>query len=473
MAYLETLAWLRPEFLAALHVLAAALVTGHVLLHKRDVRAAIAWIGLSWLSPFAGSLLYTMFGINRVRRRAVRAGWRPALSRWDAAPLPAVQSEEFAPLERAVGSITKRPPLAGNAIRSLRNGDEAYPLMLEAISQATKSVALSSYIFFADDAGDKFIDALVAAKSRGVEVRVIIDGVGSGYFWSTTYSRLRRHQVPVARFMHSHLPWQMPFLNLRNHKKILLIDGRKGFVGGLNISASNLLDSHPPQPVRDMHFYVEGPVLGQITEAFASDWLFAMGEELRGEIWFPDLAEAGPALTRIITSGPDQDIDKIQFVFLQAIGSAERSIKIITPYFLPDDRLIAALSLAAMRGVDVDVVVPEASDHLVMDWALRANIGPLLQAGCRIWRAPRPFEHSKMLTVDGGWSLIGSANWDLRSLRLNFEITMEVYDRAFATLVFQQIEAKQGKPITLKELNARSLPVRLRDSAVRLMLPYL
>ena len=473
MAYLEDLALLRPTFLAVLHVLIAALVTSHVLLHKRDVRAAIAWIGLSWLSPFVGSLLYTLFGVNRVERRAYRAGWRSAASRWDGSPLPGARSGEFAPLERAVTSITKRPTLSGNAVRPLRNGDEAYPLMLESIAQATRSVALSSYIFFADEAGDKFVEALIAAKSRGVEVRVIIDGVGSGYFWSSVYNRLRQHNVPVARFMHSHLPWQMPFLNLRNHRKILLVDGTRGFVGGLNISVHNLVDKHPPDPVRDMHFCVEGPVLEQIGEAFASDWLFATGEELRGAAWFPELTEVGSALARVVTSGPDQDIEKIQFVFLQAISSAQQSIKIITPYFLPDDRLIAALSLAAMRGVDVDVVVPEASDHIVMDWAIRANIGPLLHAGCRIWRAPRPFEHSKMLTIDGGWSLIGSANWDVRSLRLNFEITMEVYDQAFAAIISRQIEAKQGDAITLAELNARSLPTRLRDSAVRLMLPYL
>jgi cardiolipin synthase A/B len=473
LAFIENLAWLRPEFLATLHVLLAAAVTGHALLHKRDVRSAIGWIGLSWLSPFAGSLLYAMFGINRVQRRAYRAGLRPATSQWDGIPLPDARSEEFASLERTVASITKRPTLAGNTIRPLRNGDEAYPLMLQSIAQASKSVALSSYIFFADDAGNKFIDALIAAKSRGVEVRVMIDGVGSGYFSSPTYNQLRKHKVPVARFMHSHLPWQMPFLNLRNHRKILLVDGNKGFIGGLNISAGNLLDNHPPSPIRDMHFYIEGPVLEQIGEAFASDWQFATGEELRGEIWFPKLTEAGSALARVVTSGPDQDIEKIQFVFLQAISSAQQSIKIITPYFLPDDRLIAALSLAAMRGVDVDVVVPEASDHVVMDWALRANIGPLLKAGCRIWRAPRPFEHSKMLTVDGGWSLIGSTNWDLRSLRLNFEITMEVYDQAFAAHIFQQIEAKQGDQITLKEINSRSVPMRLRDGAVRLMLPYL
>lgn len=456
-----------------LHLGLAVAVTVHVLLHKRDVAAAIGWIGLAWLSPILGPALYWAFGINRVRRRAYRISRRYIARRGSPPPMGAIRSEKYAALERAVGVLTRRPTLANNAITPMRSGDEAYPVMLQAIAEAKVSIGLTSYIFLADEAGRPFIDALVAAKNRGVEVRVIIDGIGSGYFFSMAGFLLARGGVRVARFMHSWLPWRTAFLNLRNHKKILVVDGRRGFIGGLNISAHNLKTAGPRVAVRDMHFEVTGPVVAQIAEAFVVDWEFATGEELQGETWFPAPVESGPALARVITSGPDQDIEKIEFMFLQAIGTAQHSVKIITPYFLPDERLVAALELAAMRGVDVDIVIPENSDHLVMDWAVMAHIAPLLIAGVRIWRAPQPFEHSKLMTIDGGWSLVGSANWDQRSLRLNFELNMEVYDPDFTALLSEKIASRQGTEITLKGLYSSSFWVRLRNRAVRLLLPYL
>lgn len=457
-----------------LHVVLAGAVTLHVLERKRDVAAAFAWIGVAWLSPIIGSALYFLFGVNRVQRRAYRAGRRHSMS-WvdDPATFLNPRHDHFAPLERAIGVLTGRPPRLGNKITMLRNGDEAYPPMLEAIAGAKVSIAFASYIFEADDTGTKFIAALKAAQARGVAIRVIVDGIGSGYWYSPAYQRLAVEGIPTARFMHTWIPWRMAFLNLRSHKKILVVDGQRAFIGGINIGSDNVLAANPPNPIRDMHFDVTGPVVTQITEAFATDWQFCTGERLSGEAWVPPLQEAGTATARVITSGPDQDIYKIEFAMLQAIGCALRSVKILTPYFLPDDRLMSALILAQMAGVTVDVVIPEAGDHPYLDWAMRAHIAPLLRAGGRVWRAPKPFEHSKLFVVDDGWSLIGSANWDMRSLRLNFELNMEVCCPEFGALVSAAIQRRQGEPVTLAEINARSFPIRLRDSAVRLMLPYL
>ena len=459
---------------ALIHVVLAGAVTVHALERKRNVAAATAWIGLAWLSPIVGSTLYFLFGINRVQRRAFRAGRRHGAG-WaeDPATFLNPRHDQFAPLERAIGVLTGRPPTLGNDIRLLRNGDEAYPLMVEAIAAARTSIALSSYIFRADEAGETFIAALAAAKVRNVEIRVIVDGIGSGYWHSPVYRRLATAGIPVARFMHTLVPWRMAFLNLRSHKKILVVDGNRAFTGGINISAANLLAQNPPDPTRDMHFEVTGPVVRQIAEAFATDWQFCTGERLGGDAWLPALAETGTAAARVITSGPDQDIDKIEFTLLQAIGCAQHSVKILTPYFLPDERLMSALVLAAMAGLTVDLVIPETSDHLVMDWALRAHIAPLLRAGGRVWRPPLPFEHSKLFVIDDGWSLIGSANWDMRSLRLNFEVNMEVCCPQFGGLVAGAIERRQANPMTLVELRSRPLPERLRDNAARLLLPYL
>jgi cardiolipin synthase len=273
--------------------------------------------------------------------------------------------------------------------------------------------------------------------------------------------------------MHSLLPWRMPFLNLRNHKKVLVIDGMIGFTGGMNIADENVLATNPKMPVQDLHFRIQGPVVAQLVEAFVDDWDSVVGEDLGGDAWLPDIQPGSGPPARVIDSGPDEQLEKVEFAILQAVSCARTSIAVMTPYFLPDERLITALSLAAMRGVAVDLVIPHHSNHTLVDWGTRTNIGPLLTDGVRIWRSPPPFHHDKIMVVDGGWCLIGSCNWDIRSFRLNFELCMEVYDRDLAVRLTALMESARGPELTQQELDARPLPIRIRDAAARLMLPYL
>ncbi|MFI4867809.1 MAG: phospholipase D-like domain-containing protein [Steroidobacterales bacterium] len=458
--------------LSIVHFALAAGVTLHVLAHNRNPGSAVSWIGLAWLSPVVGSLMYVLLGINRVRRRArslIVVGPDDSV---EASPGPQ-GCEHLAGLELAARRISRRNVQSGNAVTMLANGDAAYPQMIAAIEAATASIALSSYIFRADQVGKEFIAALSSARRRGAEVRVLIDGYGGGYLRSAGYRKLRHAGVPAARFMHSVLPWRMPFLNLRTHRKILSVDGRIAFTGGLNIGAENVIARHPRHAVLDSHFRFEGPVVAQLCEAFAAQWFFSTGEALTGPAWFPKLEAVGDSLVRAVTSGPDQDLEKIELLVLEAIACARSSIKIMTPYFLPDDRIITALALAAMRSVAVDLVLPEHSNHPTVDWAMRAHIGPMLAAGCRIWTHPAPFDHSKLLAVDGIWCFIGSANWDMRSFRLNFEINLEVYRSDMVEQVTAKIAANQSSRIMQADLDRRSLPSRLRDNAAHLMLPYL
>ena len=467
-----SLARVRADVAFALGLVLAVLVTLHVLLRKREVASAAGWIGFAWFAPVIGSVSYFLFGVNRVQRRARRL--RPSDRRGGHAAWPSpIEDDHLDPLERGIGRITGRAMAPGNAVQIYRDGDEAYPAMLDAIAAARRSVGLSSYIFRADEWGGRFIDALAAAQGRGVAVRVLIDGIGGGWLLSPAFHRLRRRGVPAARFLHSPLPWRMPFLNLRSHKKILVLDGSVGFTGGMNISDANVMAAHPRAPVQDTHFRVEGPVIGQLTEAFAQDWSFAAGEDLDGEAWFPDVASRGAAAARVIDSGPDEDLEKIEFALLQAVACAQDSIAVMTPYFLPDERLATALALASMRGVAVDVVIPERSDHMLVDRAARANVGPLLKDGVRIWLCPPPFRHSKVAVVDGEWCLVGSCNWDIRSFRLNFELCLEIYGRDLAKALTALMEESRGAALTEAELDARTVPARLRDAGARLMLPYL
>ena len=468
----------RPEIVLVLGLALAAFITGHILLTKDDVTAAVGWIGLVWFSPFIGGLAYYVLGINRVRRRALRLrdkGWIRGRKPRARGTAPKNADDPLQSLLRGVQTITRRPSEPGCTITVLNNGDETYPAMLNAIAGAQRSIGMSSYIWRPDKTGLDFVAALEAARKRGVEVRVIVDGIGSGWLHSPAFAALQRAGIPAGRFMHSLVPWRMPFLNLRSHKKILVVDGTIGFTGGINIADQNILVPPSPHPVQDTHFRLTGPVVGQLVDAFARDWGFVSGEVLSGDIWSaaPDTEPPGTALARIVTAGPDQDLEKIEQVVLEALACAQTSIRIITPYFLPESRLMTALSLAAMRGVAVDIILPLKGDHRLVDWATDAHIRPLLLDGVRIWRSPSPFRHSKAMVVDESWNLIGSSNWDMRSFRLNFELCVEVVDTNLAQSLSKLMEDCRGPAVTASALAARSLPARLRGAAVRLLLPYL
>jgi cardiolipin synthase len=216
-------------------------------------------------------------------------------------------------------------------------------------------------------------------------------------------------------------------------------------------------------------------VVAQLQEVFADDWLFTTGEILGGTDWFPELTTAGAVAARGIADGPDEDLDKLRWVLLGALSAARFSVLIQTPYFLPDPALISALNLAAMRGARVDIVLPERSNLPFVQWASRAHWWQVLEHGCRIWLTPGPFDHSKLMVVDGGWTLLGSANWDPRSLRLNFEFNVECYDARLAGRVTGMVREKleASREVTLCEVDGRGLPARLRDGLARLLTPYL
>jgi cardiolipin synthase len=456
----------------ALHFVLAGTVTAHALMTKRDVPAAIGWIGMAWLAPILGAALYVGFGINRVKRRARRL---MGFVRNVDPPVKGDMSSED-PIERlkaAIGNITGQEMATGKVAAILQCGDQAYPQMLAAIESAKSSVRLCTYIFRTDEAGMHFIEALVRAHRRGVKTQALIDGFGGGFLRSSAYRRLRKEGVPVARFLHSALPWKMPFLDLRLHKKILAVDGEGAFIGGLNIGGENVIATRPKAPVTDVHFRVVGTIVPQIEQEFDDDWVFATGEEPAG----PAPARAAPpdggSAARAIVAGPDQDVDQLVLVLLSAINLAQHSIRIATPYFLPDEQLITALQLAALRGVQVHIVLPSKNNHQLVAWAAQTHIRPLVQMGCHLWRSPAPFDHSKLMTIDGKWSLIGSANWDMRSLRLNFELAVEFYDRDLATRLADIIDARCVQPITLGEIDGRPFPIKLRDAAARLSMPYI
>jgi cardiolipin synthase len=365
--------------------------------------------------------------------------------------------------------------LDGNRVEPLQDGDAAFPAMLASIDAARTSVTLATYIFDNDHAGRAFQDALVRARGRGVEVRVLIDDVGARYTRPTMIRVLRAAGVPVAAFLPTRIPRLFQYANLRNHRKILVVDGCVGFTGGINIRAGHWLARRPAHPVRCLHFRVNGPVVADMQRAFAIDWAFSTGERLGGERWFSPTAGCGPVAARGVPDGPDADLDNLLQIIVGALSVATRRVRIVTPYFLPDSVLLRTLQVAALRGVEVDIVLPGRSNVPLMDWAMTPQLPELIEKGCRIHLAPPPFDHTKLFVVDGTWSLIGSTNWDARSLRLNFEYNLECYDRDLAGRLDAIIDAKlaNSRPLGLAELESRAFPARLRDGLARLLSPYL
>jgi cardiolipin synthase len=269
---------------------------------------------------------------------------------------------------------------------------------------------------------------------------------------------------------------RLPYANLRTHRKLLLVDGEVGFAGGMNVRAAFSETNNQPALAQDTHFRFEGPVISQLFRVFAGDWWFTTGERLKGRQWAHQRKpSSGSTLCRPIDSGPDDGLERAHNLILGALSVAQTRIRIQTPYFLPDGRLVSALAVAARRGVEVDIVIPEHSNLRLIDWAVNAQLDQVIAPGCRVWRTSGRFDHSKLMVVDGSWALVGSSNLDARSLRLNFELDIEIMDRVVATGIDRAIEKrmKGARHETLAALKARPYPVRLRNRALWLFSPYL
>jgi len=455
---------------------------GHALLHKRDSRSALVWVSINLTLPLVGPFFYWCLGINRISRRA--KSWHESgrwLSKHEIFPqenniglsedLP-VSAGHLTGLQLLTDRIVKTRQRVGNRIRPLIDGEEAYSAMLTAIRGARETVNMSSYIFDADGVGADFVEQLTEAATRGVAVRIIIDALGEKYSRVSPRAAFRGTSVKIVRY----LPLRNgAYINLRNHRKLLIVDGREAFTGGMNIRSCHLRSSKADKPVHDVHFSINGPVVADLQRIFLGDWYFVTGEKLQDRRFFPVIEPQGNALVRCISDGPDREFRKIEQIIIGALSSAKHRVFIMTPYFIPDREIMSALITAVLRGVEVRIVLPEVNNLPFVHWASRAFLWELLMNGIRVQYQPPPFVHSKLLLVDDIWSLIGSANLDTRSLRLNFELDLSVFDEELSSDIkrhFEQAFAKAHE-ISLAEVNRFSLPTRLRDNIARLFSPYL
>lgn len=478
-----------PHILALLSFALGIPAAIHAAMTKDDVRAAAGWVGVVLLSPIVGALLYAVAGINRIRRssigsqRALLRGQGPdQFGRFDISETDIAGSfgNRFAAMKILGDRVSRHRMCSGNGIEVLVGGDAAYEAMLVAIAGAQRSILIESYIFDRDVVGLRFADALIAAIARGVQVRVLIDAVGARYSVPSIVGHLKTAGVPTAVFNGNIIMGlRLPYANLRTHRKILVVDGRVAFAGGMNIRAGFSSEIAGEEPALDTHFRVTGPVVADIFQVAAEDWQFSSGEMLTGGAWaleeMPLPAETSSVLMRAIPSGPDATNETNHKMLMGAFSVARKNIRLMSPYFLPDRELISALVTAARRGVEVDIIVPAVNNLLLVDRAMTAQFDQVLKGHCRVWRAEGAFNHSKLLIVDERWAYVGSTNLDPRSLRLNFEFDLEVLDDGFAHTIGGMISdvLASAEPVTLEALRAKPLIDRLANRVLWLGSPYL
>ncbi|HEX7047440.1 MAG TPA: phospholipase D-like domain-containing protein [Gammaproteobacteria bacterium] len=461
------------------HVVVAPVAVAHALLYKRDYRSALGWIGVSILFPVAGPLLYFFFGVNRLRQRARELQGeehrQPFFEYGNrAARIPVATGEgKLHYLARSGRNVTMDRLIDGNHAELLCNGDALYPRLIEAINAASDRAWVSSYIFSGEGIGGDIADALEAVADRGVDTRVLVDGFGALYSRRSLQRRLEGTAVKFAQFLPPRVLPPSIHVNLRNHRKIAVIDNATAFFGGLNIDDRHFITRpRVDAPHEDVHFQASGPVLATLAKLFARDWFAVTRERL--EV-YDDVQAHGDVQMRVIASGPDESLYRLAMTMLGVVSAARHRIRIMTPYFLPHRELTGALQAAAIRGVRVEILLPENSNLRYVDWASRHQLWEFLKWGVEVRLDPPPFAHSKVILVDDDYVMAGSANLDARSLRLNFEVGVEMFDAELAARVHDYFDANwnPARPVTLDEVDRRSLPVRLRDGFFWLFSGYL
>ena len=462
-----------------LYLILQILVTGHIICRKDDVKSSFGWIGLVWLTPLIGSIIYVIFGINRIRRKALSLRNKgPDIFTVTGKTEEEIQKEiprPFLQLLRLGYKVHPQRFALGNYAKAYVNGDEAYPEMCRLIAGAKKEVLMQSYIFNNDRAGKMFINAFKQAVRNGAKVKVLVDGVGLNYSKPTIAAALKRLKgVEFGVFLPSKSPVTLPFVNLRNHRKILIVDGKEAVFGGMNVAEGNLLQTNPKEPIADITFYVRGPVVDQMSRVFEEDWIFSGKKHFIPASFRAEGPLPGNMPARIIPDGPDADYGKIEQMMLGALSCAQKTVQIVTPYFLPENEMLTSLELAAMRGINVEIILPSKSNIFGMDGAMRANFVRLLKKGVKIYRTRPPFDHSKIMLVDGAWLFVGSANWDVRSFKLNFECNLECMDTALAQQVARIIAHKKANARTERLEDHLRPPLwrTLVDNSLRLLTPY-
>jgi len=460
--------------LVALAMAATAAI--HALMTKRDSTSALAWVAVSIALPYVGALLYLVFGINRIRE-AARESYQASSPVDESEAISEPAGTLLRPRSMVGESVTDIGLRSCDSIDILENGEGSYPAMLADINAASERVYCSTYIFQRDETGKKFIKAFCDARDRGVDVRILVDGLGGIAYPPSVLRTLRKHRLPSVVFNPITLIPPSLHINLRNHRKVLVVDGKSAYTGGQNIGDRHLVEKlNNSKCARDLHFRLTGKIVDEFERAFLKDWYHANGignpepfapsnrNKTQSDVW-----------TRLIPDGPNDDLDKLTKLLVGVMSTARERIWIMTPYFLPSFDLVGALVAAELRGVDVKILLPEKTNIHLAHWAALHNLRYILDRELKVYLQPAPFIHTKAILIDDDYSLVGSANLDPRSLRLNYELVVEVFNRKFTedlALYFNNCLA-QARLLDEQRLSKMPAWIKVRNALAWLFSPYL
>jgi cardiolipin synthase len=459
-------------------------VSAWIVLQRRSPAVTLAWILLIIALPVGGLVAYYLVGHRRVRKNRLkriraRLGLREAKERLRVgriAPAGIPLDARALQISRLATRVSDMPPSSASAVRVLHDGDEAYAAIEAAIRGAKHHVHVEYYIFEPDQTGTRLRDLLVERALAGIEVRLLVDALGSHRLSERFLAPLRAAGARFAWFSPVRLFRLRPhYINFRTHRKIVIVDGQVGFTGGVNVTDDESAAALGERAFRDTHVELRGDAVQWLQVVFLEDFHHATGQAPTGPAYFEPAAGEGTIAVQIVSSGPDQDWEAIKKVYFAAITGARERVWVTTPYFVPDEPMLAALTGAALRGVDVRVLVPRKSDLRIVTAAARSYYEELLAAGVRIHEYLPRVLHAKTLVVDENFAAIGTANLDNRSFRLNYEVSAVILDAATnATLASAFADdLARSREVDAGGLARKSLGTRLFEGGARLLSPLL
>jgi cardiolipin synthase A/B len=474
-AFLEY--WPHLTLATVLDLILVAVFIPWVLLSKKDSTATVAWCLVVLLMPLFGALLFWVFGYNYLlhRVRHQRGKHTGQHHRHAAEVGPHCESDEDQNLRQLAERVKAYPARPGNAVTVYHDTEKAFAALLDDIGQARQYVHLEYFILRSDATGERLFQLLTRKAKEGVEVRLLFDALGSLHLKDRVLRPLREAGGQVAAFLPLNPLHSLIRINLRNHRKITVVDGRVGFTGGMNIGDEYLGKSPRLGYWRDAFLRVEGPGVTDLQRVFSEDWEFTRKETLAEEKYAPPQPDAGTVCVQIADSGPDQEVNTIREIYFLAIINARRRLWIASPYLVPDSGLFDALRAARYRGVDVRILTILRPDHYISYYAGLYYGALMLDLGVKVYLYSKGMMHAKLMMVDGEWGMVGSANLDNRSLHLNFEIGCMLHDTeqvAQLEMAYQR-DLDDAVPLDQQAVAQRSLTSRALENACRLFTPAL
>ena len=464
------------EYLIAFAWVYGLFIAGLIFLEEKNPDRTIAWLLVLILLPVVGFILYMFFGpdirgrgyfrkLKRKNRRIRRKGDQAP----DRAGIKGIDRESDGKTANLLSKSARALLTAGNSVKMLLNGEETFSAITEALKEAKEYIHMEYYSIANDKTGNEIKDILIEKAEAGIRVNLIFDSVGSWNLGAKFVNSLKNAGVKVHSFLPVSFPRLRRELNFRNHRKIVVVDGVVGFMGGLNIGDMYVSGEPGMGFWRDTHIELKGPAVSCLDDIFRADWVFCDKAPLEyGEAPLP--APSGDSTVQIVASGPNKNWKPILHGYFSLIANARESVWLCTPYFVPGVPLMTALTVAAMSGIDVRVMIPHKTDHAIVYWASLSNIEELLRAGVKVYRYEKGFIHSKILIADGSVVSVGTANLDARSLEINFEVQAFIYDSTVAAdfIAAYERDMEESSQFRLYKWRQRPLRQKILESAGRL-----